>query len=318
MNKIKILPALFLSVTIPVLIVVSIISLRSGSANDVNTAEGASYLEALDKQDVRLVEHVLRGDGNVEPSGGDETAPAVEPVTGEEPVTKDNFETSYRPDETDSEPATMAPGFVGSTNKSYSPYGFDKKKAEKVAKGIENGTTSTASLFSDTLFVGDSIMVGFSDYRIADSGNVIAKVGASLNPHLSDSMQTIIDYNPEVLFLHYGLNEMSKDEYQLEKFNEVLRDNLKVLKDNLPYTKIVMVFLWPVKDIAIESQDRLDRVPAYNEVIRSACVDIGIAYYENSAIFTDNSDLYYKDGIHCDRSMYILWLCDLIREMGIY
>lgn len=306
MKKLNIIPALLLVVTVPVLIVISIISLKADNSNDVNTSEGESYLAAMENQDVRQVENGLR-----RPEGTDSSSEPTLPgeSSGEEVTTAPDREVFK---------LLEVEGFVGSNQKSYNPYAYDKDKAEKLAERIESGELSLRELFKNTLFVGDSIMVGFSDYKIANAGNVIANVGAMMNPHLSDNIQTIVDYNPEVLFLHYGLNEMGEEEYFLEKFIEDLETDIKELKKKLPYTKIVVVSLWPVKDTAIENQSRLARVPAYNEAIRKSCIKLGVAYNENSELFASNPDWYQKDGIHCVPTMYFTWINELIKEMGLY
>ncbi len=305
MKKLNIIPALLLVVTVPVLMVISIISLKSDRSNDVNTSEGESYLAAMEKQDVKLVENGLRNPGQTQGSSEHVTG-----VTSVEVETKAPDREVYKLLEVD--------GFVGSNQKSYNPYVYDKDRGEELAERVESGELSSKELFKNTLFVGDSIMVGFSDYKIANSGNVIANVGAMMNPHLSNNIQTIVDYNPEVLFLHYGLNEMGEEDYFLEKFIKDLEKDIKELKDKLPYTKIVVVSLRPVKDAAIENQSRLARVPAYNESIRTSCIKLGVAYNENSELFAANPDWYQKDGIHCIPTMYFTWLNELIKEMGLY
>lgn len=305
MKKLNIIPALLLVVTVPVLMVISIISLKTDRSNDVNTSEGESYLAAMEKQDVRLVENGLRNPGQTQGSS--------EYVTG---ATSGEGETTAPDREVFK--LLEVDGFVGSNQKSYNPYGYDKDSAEELAERVESGELSLKELFKNTLFVGDSIMVGFSDYKIANPGNVIAGVGVMMNPHLSNNIQTIVDYNPEVLFLHYGLNEMGEEEHYLEKFIKDFEKDIKELRERLPYTKIVVVSLWPVKDAAIESQSRLTRVPAYNEAIRKSCIKLGVAYNENSELFASNPDLYQKDGIHCMPTMYFKWINELIKEMGLY
>lgn len=302
----SIVPALLLVAVVPVLILVSIISLKTGKANDVNTSEGESYLAAMENQDVKKIENGLRNPDKTQ----DSSTPFTEETSGQEQTTAPGGEDEFK--------LLDVEGFVGSDQKSYTPYAFDKDEAEKLAERVEDGELSLKELFKNTLFVGDSIMVGFSDYRIANSGNVIASVGAMMNPDLSNNIQAITDYNPEVLFLHYGLNEMGEEEYFLEKYIEDLEDYLTRLKENLPYTKIVVVSLWPVKDIAVENQSRLARVPAYNEEIRKTCIKFGVAYNENSGLFASHPDWYQKDGIHCVSQMYLTWINELIKEMGLY
>lgn len=216
-------------------------------------------------------------------------------------------------------PAAPNPGgFIGTNQESYNPYGCDKDRAEELAERIESGNLSTQGLFKNTLFVGDSIIVGFSDYKLANQGNVIASVGAMLNPHLADNMQKIIDYNPEVLVIHYGLNEMGGNDSFVRSFIKELRAELEVLKAELPYTKIVVMSMWPIKESAAAEQPRLANLPNYNKEIRNLCVELGVAYDERSELFTSNPDWYQNDGIHCVKQMYLEWINDFIKEMGLY
>lgn len=209
-------------------------------------------------------------------------------------------------------------GFVGSNQESYNPYGCDREKAEETAKRLESGKLSTQGLFKNTLFVGDSITVGFSDYKIANEGNVIAHVGARLEEHLAENMQKIIDYNPEVLFIHYGLNEMDNADHFIESFINEMRTQLTVLKEELPYTKIVVMAVWPIKDSAVQAQPRLASAPKYNQQMRELCVELGVAYEERSELIASRPDLYAGDGIHCAKQMYINWINDFVKEMGLY
>lgn len=256
------------------------------------------------------------------------TEPPAQPSATKAPDTSAVPETQA-PQQTEAEKETPAPkpdvsapkefaGFVGTNQESYNPYGCDKDRAKELAERIENGKLSTQGLFKNTLFVGDSIIVGFADYKLANSGNVIANVGAMLSPHLSDNMQKIIDYNPEVLIIHYGLNEMGGEEHFVKSFIKELRAELTVLKEELPYTKIVVMSMWPIKDSAAAKQPRLANLPNYNTEIRKLCVELGVAYDERSELFAANPDWYQYDGIHCVKQMYLTWINDFITDMGLY
>ncbi|MCM1307800.1 MAG: hypothetical protein NC223_04295 [Butyrivibrio sp.] len=233
------------------------------------------------------------------------------------------------PQPSDAEPKTEAPkpltpeppqtgGFVGTSQQSYNPYGCDAQRANELAERIESGNLSTQGLFKNTLLVGDSIMTGFADYKLANQGNVIASVGAMLKPHLANNMQTIIDYNPEVLIIHYGLNEMGVEDYHVNGFIKELRAELELLQRELPYTKIVVMSLWPVKDAAAAKQPRLANLPNYNTEIRKLCVELGVAYDERSELIISHPDWYQNDGIHCVKKMYLEWIKAFVKEMGLY
>ena len=301
MSKFKYVPALIITITIAVLIIVTAIIMKSVSGNTVNTTDGESYIEALGNQNVQAVENGISG--NVEESQMNQGEETLEP-----PIEDPTVETK----------PLDAEGFYGSNQASYIPYTVDDKKAGSTVDMLEDGTLSTKELFKDTLFVGDSIMTGFSDFQLANKGNVIAEVGSSLKPHLETNLDKIINYNPKYLVLHYGLNEMGIEDYYLDSFIEEYTKCLEELKKKLPATKIIVVGCMPVKESAVENQPRLGRVEAYNKRMREMCVKLGVAYNEDSQFFVDNAELYTKDGIHVQKKVYIMWINYLVKEMGIY
>mgnify|MGYP001044684266 CR=1 FL=1 len=79
----SIVPALLLVTVIPVLIIVSILSLKTGRANDVNTSDGESYLAAMEDQDVRKVENGLRNPDRTQ----DQSTPSADETPGHEETT---------------------------------------------------------------------------------------------------------------------------------------------------------------------------------------------------------------------------------------
>lgn len=274
-------------IAIPVIIFIGlhISGMNLGTGTDMS--EGIEYLKKLDEQDVQLIEH------NINNGGQGESAGHVNPNNPD-----DNSEQD--------------------TGLCYLPYNVDEGKAAETLAQLDNKTLTIKELFSDSLFVGDSIITGFDDYHIVNESNVIAKVGARLDKHLEENIETIVQYNPEVLFLHYGLNEISMDESELDRFIEVYEKDIKILKERLPYTKIIVMGLTPVLDNALESQERFIKIPDYNERMRSMCIELEVGYQENNRIFADNKDLYGKDGIHFNPELYKLWMREIVEEMGLY
>lgn len=333
MGRKKLIPALIVSVVILVLLVITTIVTNVNKSNKTNTSEGESYLEAMGSQDVQKVENDLRGTDEPETESvtdKEETKPAEtktdEPTDApteaptdkptEAPTKAEQTQPASEPDNNNN--GSLPSGFYGSNQSCYLPYTVDSDKAQKVVDKLTAGTVSTKEVFKDTLFVGDSIMTGFSDFELANKGNVIATVGAFLKPHLSDNLNTVINYNPKYLVLHYGLNEMGEDPAYLDAFIKNYTADIKTLKEKLPSTKIIVCGLMPVKQVAVDSQSRLKMVGKYNERLRAMCVELGVAYNEDSMLFAQNSDLYTKDGIHVQRPLYVKWINYLVKEMGIY
>lgn len=293
----KILPELAVIFTVPFVILFGIANPDFYAS--ANEKEGASYLDAMANQNIKEVEKNIEN--------------GVKP-TKSEPVTTGSTDSTTTVTET-KEPTTN--GELGDVS-CYMPYAYDASLADASSLSVQNGETSLKDLFADALFVGDSIMTGFDDYKIVNEGNVIAHVGAILESHLPENLDTIINYNPKILVLHYGLNEIEMSQYFLDDFIATYTANIKKIQAALPDTKIILVGLMPVLDTAIAREERFSRVKAYNERIRAMCVELGVAFENDLSIFQSHEDMYSKDGIHFAKGLYLLWMNDFVREMGIY
>ncbi|MGN0374975.1 MAG: GDSL-type esterase/lipase family protein, partial [Butyrivibrio sp.] len=274
-------------------------------------------LSRLDEQNVQEIEHSINSAEDTEVTTPEPTSP-VQPdeTTGEPTAPVQPEETTPEPTEPPTEPPTEV--FHPSNQLCYMPYTMDKNKAAAAVSRLDNGELTVNELFSNSLFVGDSVMSGFSAYHVIDDNNVIANVGANLATHLGENIDTIVGYNPEYLFIRYGLNEMSPYDNDLNKFINTYKEDIRILKERLPYTKIIVVGLSPVLSQAIEAQARFNRIPAYNAAMRQMCTEMGVGYYENSELFLNNAAYYGKDGIHIGKNMYLLWIRNMVEEMGLY
>lgn len=306
----KYIPEIIVIFTVPFIIFFGISVAKHSASPKANVYEGSSYLDSMESQDVKNVENNIENGSSAsgETSGTDETNPVTEPATT---VAE---ETTATP----TEPATNPGGVVGGNDRCYNPYAFDQAKADAASAAVQSGQSSFKELFANTLFVGDSIMTGFDDYRIVNSGNVIAHVGAFLNKHLPENMDAIVNYNPKVLVLHYGLNEIEVNQSFLETFITNYTSDIKELKQKLPDCKIIVVGLMPVQQSAIDREARFGRVDAYNDRIRQMCVEQGVAYDEDASVFKAHQDLYAADGIHFAKGLYTAWMNEFVKEMGIY
>lgn len=299
MKKFYFLPSLLIIILVPVLIIVSLITSES-KGKKVNTDNGESYLEALNELDIQDIQDAINGEDKEEDSSQENKPPREDVTKPTEELVKDE-------------------SFYGSNQSSYVAYYFDEEEAEKTAQAVVDKTISTKDVFKNTLFVGNSIMTGFSDFQFANKGNVIATVGARLNSHLADNIQTIADYNPEFVVINYGINEMEENQIYLDNFIKTYTEDLKELKEKAPDTKIIVASITPVKAEVVKEKPRFSRVEAYNIRIRQMCVELGVSYVENSILCVSNPDLYAADGIHMQKRLYDMWIQEyLIKEMGIY
>ncbi len=336
-KKTKIILIVLVILSLIVFITLFVLTMKLGKETD--TSKGEEYISSMEAQNAQDIEQSLKQtEGQKETTGTQSTSeentpeadtkPQVtEPTTTEgtetptEPVTQPSTEHVTEPvTEPSTEPPTQpsANEFHSNNPVCYVPYYVDKDKAAAAVVQLDNGTLSVKELFSNSLFVGDSITSGFSDYKIVNSNNVIASVGASMAAHLPNNIDTIVQYNPDILILHYGLNEMGMEQYHLDRFITKYKECLVTLKSRLPYTRIIVLGLTPVLDNAIQAQGRFVRIPAYNAAMRQMCVEVGVGYEENAPLFNAHQDMYGKDGIHIKSTMYKLWIRQIVEEMGLY
>lgn len=307
---------------VPLIIFICLLMVGVDCGNKADTTEGLDYIQSLENQDSQYLEHSIANsttatEGTTEPSTENNT----------ENVTEDSTENITQPTTQApvvTEPATQAPvppttpGEIIVAGQSIIPYAVDETLLANTLDQLDAGTLTTKSLFANSLFVGDSITSGFDVYGIVNSNNVIASVGASMSTHLSQNLGTIVQYNPKYLFVHYGLNEMNPSEAGVNGFVAKYKENLSYLKQNLPYTKIIVLSLSPVGSQAIEKQNRFTWIPTYNDRMRAMCQEIGVGFHQNDTFFNERMHLYGKDGIHFQPELYRQWIRLITEEMGIY
>lgn len=223
------------------------------------------------------------------------------------------------------QPSTETPEPPVVQGQSYVPYEIDQAKVQATLAQLNaydvwsnEYINLVKALYQDALFVGDSITSGFSLYKIVNENNVIAEVGGTVYNHLPNNLEKIIQYNPKILFLHYGLNEMSPSQEGMKSVLDTYAGHIQYLKDHLPNTRIIVLALGPVTDAAIERQSRFTWIGAYNDYMKTLCQGMGVGFYQDDAFFYGRLNLYNKDGIHIQPQLYREWIKDITEEMGIY
>lgn len=317
---------------IPLIIFICLLMVGVDCGDKADTSEGLDYIQGLESQDSQYLEHSI-AEGNrptvekptepsteatteapTEPSGEGVTEPSTEGTT-DAPI-EETTPAPIIPEPTT--PAPTTPPEIIIAGQSIIPYTVDQALLADTLAQLDAGTLTMKSLYANSLFVGDSITSGFDVYSIVNSSNVIAAVGANMNTHLTENLATIVQYNPKYLFVHYGLNEMNPSEAGVNGFIAKYKENLSYLKQNLPYTKIIVLSLSPVGSQAIEKQNRFTWIPTYNDRMRAMCQELGIGFHQNDAFFNERMHLYGKDGIHFQPELYRQWIRLITEEMGIY
>lgn len=185
----------------------------------------------------------------------------------------------------------------------------------------------TTEWFSDAVFLGDSLTVGYVDYDIDLSGaRVLAYEGASPNnfvnrttlKNANDEEEVPLDIlaaePPAKLYLLVGTNALASgtpDEGFLNYYGRLLDE----LKSILPDTQIFVQSILPVRPEVLESSPGMatDHLNTINEAIRDMCAEKGCYYLDLASAFTDSegnliADYAQPDGIHLTVSGYNNWV----------
>lgn len=164
----------------------------------------------------------------------------------------------------------------------------------------------------DTLFVGSSSIRMFKDLEQTFPEYGILKKGfggAKINDlaHYSDSL--IFNYQPKLIVLYIGINDILYRQYQ--DTNELSQDLFKLtgqIQQRLPTTDLVLLAVRP-----LEGPDYSRAVNLYNEQLeRYASRHQSVHYVNaNSVLITENkipnADLIMWDGLHLNAAGYHAW-----------
>ncbi|MBQ9827061.1 MAG: SGNH/GDSL hydrolase family protein [Lachnospiraceae bacterium] len=182
---------------------------------------------------------------------------------------------------------------------------------QKKLKQIENDEISVWTLFDGVMVMGDSRASGFSVYGLLTENQVIAHNGDAIVSILPE-LANIKAYDPSILVLAYGLNDVWNGSYEPEEFAEKYKEVIIQLKDQLPNTSIYISSIMKCTAPGIQRNANAARIPEYNKALKEMCEENGIVYIDNDAIADEYEDLFYDDGVHQAKPFYEIWAKNII------
>ena len=181
--------------------------------------------------------------------------------------------------------------------------------------GGDEGELDNRFVFKNSVLVGDSMAEGVVDYRILDSSNVFAKRGKRVDSS-DDLFSRAVSFNPEHLFVEFGMNDIIEFRGKTKPFIEVYSDTIHDLKKKLPNTKIHIVSISTISDLGIKNNPNMKNFKEYNDAMRKMCAKEKIDFVDTTLLFDENSQ-YEFDGIHPKEPFYSDWvkqMCSIILE----
>lgn len=190
------------------------------------------------------------------------------------------------------EPSTSQPASAGQTQEAFA------------------GTpqTNLASLFQNSVFLGDSITEGLSYHDVLDEKNVLAGAGKTAEFAMED-MEELSKRNPKHIFIQLGSDDIlwptdNPQEYAINHYTALI----DAIQQKLPQAEITILSVTPVTEEALGKEPRYQNIPAYNEKLKEMAAKEQIAFADLSAMIAGHPDLFDTDGIHFKPEFYPLLL----------
>ena len=153
---------------------------------------------------------------------------------------------------------------------------------KKDGTGDSSDTRSMKERFSGAVVMGDSIAASFTEYDVLNTSSVVAKIGIHFS-ELDDQIEQAKQLDPQIVFLAYGMNDVTKTNGDVDKFIKDYSDVIKKIQKAMPDANIA----------------------DYNEKLEAMCEKKQIGYIDNSDIIED--EYYEEDGIHFKANFYPIW-----------
>ncbi len=169
----------------------------------------------------------------------------------------------------------------------------------------------------NVVFVGDSIFElydvkkFFPDRKVINSG-----VSGDRTTTILDNMERrIYRYNPSDVFLMIGTNDIWGKDLFYDKSVENIREIVKGIKKNRPYTNINVISVFPVNNTGKEHSDlgmvhtrTNDELRKMNAEIKKVCKEENVKYIDIFSVLIGEDDQlpleYTTDGLHISEEGY--------------
>lgn len=199
----------------------------------------------------------------------------------------------------------------------------EPEQSEPEQSGGELSSDYNKEVFSNDLFIGDSITTGLSGYGILSPKNVAAAVGYT--PYkaytteiaLGDgSTGTALDYaasmQPKRIFVMLGSNGITSASAMEDSY----RTLLEKLADKCPDSEIYCLSVTPVtsdSSSAASAGITNDMITDFNKYIKSLAKEKGLTYIDLYTLFSDDNGYFLheyaeNDGLHFKGNTYKVML----------
>lgn len=258
-------------------------------------------------------------DSAVPADGTMPTLPPLTETTTEETTTVTETETTT---ETTTEEASETESDISESE--------SETEASETTAAASMSSSEYKEHFSDSLFIGDSITVGFSAYGYIGENNVAAKVGLNPSSALTKeiempdgSVKTVsaraAELQPKNVYIMLGSNGIQwlSNDSMLTSVSELSAE----IKSADPDCSVYLLSIPPVTEVYNNENegDIMSRINDYNAELKKIASQKGCGYIDITTPLQDSSgyfmpELAEKDGIHFKGRCYTLVLDEIIKN----
>lgn len=156
------------------------------------------------------------------------------------------------------------------------------------------------------VFVGDFYTEEFNFDELDYHYVKVAEKDLTTNKLLDDLKKKVYQYNPSVVFIQLGINDL-KDEKPVSEIIDNLEETIEKIKDNRPYTRICLESLYPInKDHSSYDSDKIsdeidnEKIKEVNKKIRILSEKYDVEYFDVFSLLSRDGKLdddYTEDGL---------------------
>lgn len=194
---------------------------------------------------------------------------------------------------------------------------FQERNRQEFLEDAASGKADVFSQFADTMFLGDSRTLGFTENGFVPASRNLGENGEIIQD-ISRHLGAIESAKPAVVNLNYGLNDivqvatgLTSDEW-IRNYEEQVRNILAVSGNS----QIVINSIIEPMPVFYDSYPTAQYYPEFNEKLEEMCRKNGWTYINNDELgYTAQGDKHFQeDGYHFLGSFYPLWAANMIEQ----
>lgn len=176
-------------------------------------------------------------------------------------------------------------------------------------------------VYTNTIVVGESRMLGFNSNGFLDENHSVCGVGWSIL-ELPAQYETIAALAPKNIVLEFGINEIppfpgiNVQFSTPEMFLTELSAMMGQIKEFLPDVNFYINSIADCTAAFYEECPGYVVVPQWNEAIEKFCAEYDIGFIDIRDLCRDHQELYLDDGLHFYGDFYPLWGAEIMKGIA--